>query len=366
MKEETEESNPEYYPSILKREFSPINPEEEKDKNNENNENNDSKIKIKISITEKWKEIMLTLKQKTGIDGIYIIIFLLLCVLLVYLGIFGTLITNMVGTLYPGFSTIKSIEKNKRKKEWLTYWVVYGCFIIFDMFSSIIMKIIPFYFVLKILFLIWMFLPGSNGCKLVYNSVIFKLFKSIENIVDFFFEETKDLSKQIIKETKNKGFEKMKQLSKGLKTFKGFGLGKKGDMSEAMKAVQELEKEKNENNQLYGKEFYSTLILPTNNEKKDEKSNNFEKVEPIKEEQDNKKENNRYNNVEQDDRDDDISTKLDEEHKRINDNIKGNKDNNVDKEKIPNDGDDNAIEFSDIVKDGNSNDNTLENKDNNE
>ena len=368
MKEEPLDTFNQNMPSILKGinpESSQFNQEEDKDNNNIDKENNNSKIKIKISISEKWKEIMSALKQKTGIDGIYIIIFLLICVFLVYLGIFGTLITNMVGTLYPGFSTIKSIQKNIRKKEWLTYWVVYGCFIIFDMFSKIIMKVIPFYFVLKILFLIWMFLPGSNGSNLVYNFVIFKLFKSIENIVDFFFEETKGISKQIIQETKNKGFEKMKLITKSLKTIKGLGLGKKGDMSEALKAARELEKEKNENNPLYGKEFYSALILPTKNEKKDEKSKNFEKIEPIKEENINKNEednniksNNNNNNIaeqKKDDSDDDnIDSKLDEELKKINERYKDNKDNN------------NDLEFSDEVKDGNDNRKKLENKDNNE
>ena len=120
--------------------------------------------KIKFSIVEKWKEIMNSIKEKTGIDGIYVTIFLSICVFFVYLGILGSLITSLVGTLYPGFSTIKAIQKNKNKKEWLTYWVVFGSFLIFDMFSNIIVKFIPFYFVMKILFLIWMFIPGSNGC----------------------------------------------------------------------------------------------------------------------------------------------------------------------------------------------------------
>ena len=209
------------------------------------------KIQIQYSIVDKWKEIMKAIKEKTGIDGIYVVLFLLVCVILVYLGIFGTLITNMVGTLYPGFSTIKTMEKNpSKKKEWLTYWVVFGFFIIVDMFSGIIMKIIPFYFVLKILFLIWMFLPGSSGCYLVYYYVILKLFKSIEDKVDFFFSESKKITNQVIKDTKKGGVEKMKQITKGFKTFKGSLLKKRGGgtMEDALKAAQELENEESEIN----------------------------------------------------------------------------------------------------------------------
>ena len=215
--------------------------------------------KYKISIVEKWKEIMKAIKEKTGIDGLYVILFLLVCVILVYLGIFGDLITNMVGTLYPGFCTIKAMEKKQNKKEWLTYWVIFGTFIIVDTFSNIIMKIVPFYFVLKILFLIWMFLPGSNGCKLVYNFLIFNLFKSIENYVDTFMDDTKYIAKEIYKEGKSVGIDKMQKMGKRIKVIQGSLLkGKFDNMEEARKAAEEIENEENNNkkNVLRGKNLH--------------------------------------------------------------------------------------------------------------
>jgi len=118
------------------------------------NSKNIDNPQIKFSPSDKWKEIMKSIKEKTGIDGIFVIMFLSLCVLLVYMGIFESLITSLVGTLYPGFSSIKAIQKNKDKKEWLTYWVIFGSFLIFDMFSTIIIKVVPYYLVLKTIFLI--------------------------------------------------------------------------------------------------------------------------------------------------------------------------------------------------------------------
>ena len=173
-----------------------------------------SKPQIKFSIKEKWKEIMNSIKAKTGIDGIYVIIFLSLCVLLVYFGIFESLITSLVGTLYPGFSTIKAIQKNKDKKDWLTYWVIFGSFLIFDMFSAIIIKVVPYYFVLKILFLIWMFIPGSNGCHIVYDFLISKVMKPIEQIIDIFFEEYKDMKEEIVEGAKKSGVKIIKNIKK--------------------------------------------------------------------------------------------------------------------------------------------------------
>ena len=114
MKEEESETLDQTKTNPIEEQLSEAAQEEN---SNNLNQENDNKIKIKFSIADKWKEIMKAIKDKTGIDGIYVILFLLLCVILVYLGIFDSLITNLVATIYPGFSTIKSIEKKNGRKE---------------------------------------------------------------------------------------------------------------------------------------------------------------------------------------------------------------------------------------------------------
>ena len=183
--------------------------------------------KIKFSLVDKWKEIMKSIKEKTGIDGIYVIIFLFLCVLLVYFGIFESLITSLVGTIYPGFCTIKAIQKNQNKKDWLTYWVIFGSFLIFDMFSGIIMKFIPYYFVLKILFLIWMFIPGSNGCRIVYDFLISKVMEYIEQFISIFSEEYEEAKGEILKGAVKKFDNAFKKIDKIKEMMKVRNLNKK-------------------------------------------------------------------------------------------------------------------------------------------
>ena len=130
-----------------------------------------------ISLLEKWDNQMNLIQEKTGIKGTFVIWGLILDVIFVYFNIFDSIITNLVGTVYPAFWTIKSLEQNliEEQKKWLTYWVVFGSFIIVDMGSPVIVKFIPFYFVLKILFLMWLFMPGSNGCTIVYYLVVKKM-----------------------------------------------------------------------------------------------------------------------------------------------------------------------------------------------
>ena len=156
-----------------------------------------------ISLVAKFKERMNEIEQKTGIKGYIVVIFLIISVFLVYLNIFDTVITNLIGTLYPAFWTIKSIEEGnlEEEKHWLTYWAVFGFFIIIDMFNPIISKALPFYFILKIFFLILMFIPGLGFCnfiyKFIYTYFLIKyqyIFQELEEKFDedkFAFEEPK-------------------------------------------------------------------------------------------------------------------------------------------------------------------------------
>ena len=153
----------------------------------ENNKNNQAEQPPKkISLKEKWNQQMELIYQKTGIKGIYVVIGLIISVILVWLNIFDSVITNFVGTFYPSMATISSIYKNdlKEQKDWLTYWTVFSCFVLLDMFSPIIIKIVPFYLVIKIILLIWLFMPGSNGRTLIYAIIVRRILGKYEEKVD--------------------------------------------------------------------------------------------------------------------------------------------------------------------------------------
>ena len=187
----------------------------------------------KISLIEKWNNQMALIKEKTGIRGIYVVIALILSVFFVYLNVFDTIITNLVGTLYPAFWTIKSIETNnlKDQKNWLTYWAVFGFFILVDMFSPIIIKFIPFYFVFKIIFLIWLFMPGSSGCTIIYNLVVKKILRKYEDELDNAVNKIKVVINENNIEQEKKNNKKLNKLK-----FNG-----EMSMAEAVKYAKEIE-----------------------------------------------------------------------------------------------------------------------------
>ena len=197
--------------------------------------------KKKISLYEKWQNQMILIQEKTGVKGIYVVILLVICVFLVYLNIFDTVITNLLGTLYPAFWTIKSIENDdlEEQKSWLTYWAVFGSFVLIDMFSPVIVKIIPFYFVFKIVFLIMLFMPGSKVGPFIYGILVKKILGKYEDKIDNAFDQMDEILKHNNNDSNDNSSIKAKKLK--LKNLKNM------DIADAVKYAKEIdEKEKEE------------------------------------------------------------------------------------------------------------------------
>ena len=104
----------------------------------------------------------------------------------VVFGIGSSILTTLIGVAYPAFMSFVALESDGEDddKQWLTYWVVFGVFSILDQFAGIILALIPFYYVLKVALLIWMFHPASHGAITLYNNFILPLFKQYEKDID--------------------------------------------------------------------------------------------------------------------------------------------------------------------------------------
>jgi receptor expression-enhancing protein 5/6 len=114
-----------------------------------------------------WEE-----KTKVNVEYLFVGLALILAALL-FAGVGGSLITNLVGFLYPVVCSVKAIESKETDDDtqWLTYWVVYSLFNIFDSFAGIILYWIPFFYPLKLAFLLWCMLPQYK----VYLSLLYYL-----------------------------------------------------------------------------------------------------------------------------------------------------------------------------------------------
>ena len=97
-------------------------------------------------------------------------------------GIGQTYITNLLGVAYPAFMSFIALESNgvDDDKQWLTYWVCFGAFNIVDQFAGIILQFIPFYYFLKLGFLVYLFHPSTLGATTVYNNFILPYMREYE------------------------------------------------------------------------------------------------------------------------------------------------------------------------------------------
>lgn len=144
-------------------------------------------IRAKITKVPALKEYVLLIEDKTKINIEYFVVgavaILALCI---FSGFCASPITNIVGFAYPAYSSIAAIESKDKQDDthWLTYWVVFAFFCVVENFADYILYWIPFYYAVKISFLVWCMLPKYQGAKIVYNMLIKPAFLKHENAID--------------------------------------------------------------------------------------------------------------------------------------------------------------------------------------
>lgn len=139
-----------------------------------------------MSILDKIREQTDLIGKKAGINGKVIYFGLLIALGFIFIGVFEEYITMTIGVLLPAHFSLKALATDEKgdDKQWLTYWTVFSLFLIFELFFKFLLSYIPFYFFLKMAFLIWLFLPIFQGASVVYDNFLSKFFKSIESEIE--------------------------------------------------------------------------------------------------------------------------------------------------------------------------------------
>jgi len=142
------------------------------------------------------------MSDKTGVPVRSLLQYALVAsVMFVMFGVGQVYLTNLIGVAYPAFMSFIALESNEADddKQWLTYWVCFGAFNIVDQFAGIILQFIPFYYFLKVGFLVYLFHPSTLGATSVYNTVLLPHIKAYESRIA---EVEREIQKQF-----NKGAE---------------------------------------------------------------------------------------------------------------------------------------------------------------
>mmetsp|Transcript_23823 Transcript_23823/g.24810 ORF Transcript_23823/g.24810 Transcript_23823/m.24810 type:complete len:168 (-) Transcript_23823:85-588(-) len=127
-----------------------------------------------------------TIKEKTGISPIILIAGVLGALTVVFLGHSEKYVTNLTGILFPAYMSMKAIESvdEDDDKQWCTYWVVFFLFELVELYFGYILHLLPFYFLIKLIFLVWLFFPSTSGATFIYEKILSKFFSKIEKDID--------------------------------------------------------------------------------------------------------------------------------------------------------------------------------------
>lgn len=124
---------------------------------------------------------------------------LVLCVAFLLYGVGGQAVCTMIGIAWPAFESFKVVEEFANIKDpdssalfkqaaamqfWLSYWIVCGVIATAECMSFYLLVMIPFYYPLKALALLYMFLPQTRGANRVYNWFVLPYLKRHQATID--------------------------------------------------------------------------------------------------------------------------------------------------------------------------------------
>lgn len=147
------------------------------------------------------------IREKTKINPFIVLAGLLGALVAVFYGHYQENISLLVGTVFPMYMSVIAIESPDKEddKHWCTYWVVYFSFTFVENYANLALHLIPFYFFIKLAFLVWLFFPSTNGANLIYNYLLVHFWSKYESNIDSVINE----GKQMYENAKDKVKKKM-------------------------------------------------------------------------------------------------------------------------------------------------------------
>ncbi|KAG0227456.1 hypothetical protein BGW41_003815 [Actinomortierella wolfii] len=100
--------------------------------------------------------------------------------------IVSRVVCYVAGYLYPAYASYKAIKSRNsaRLQAWLMYWTVLGMYTMVEYVADMVVFWLPFYYDIKILFILWMMLPQTQGSLYIYQVFVEPYLASHEQDID--------------------------------------------------------------------------------------------------------------------------------------------------------------------------------------
>lgn len=98
-------------------------------------------------------------------------------------------------TVYPIYASFKAVQSRDADddKQWLTYWVTYGIVHTLEALFEVIINWIPLYQEIKLLVVIWMIAPQTNGALMLYERYIKHFLVKYASRIDPYFARAEEM-----------------------------------------------------------------------------------------------------------------------------------------------------------------------------
>ncbi|XP_016160954.1 PREDICTED: receptor expression-enhancing protein 4 isoform X2 [Ficedula albicollis] len=96
--------------------------------------------------------------------------------------------------LYPAYASYKAVKtKNIREYvRWMMYWIVFSLFMATETFTDLLISWFPFYYEVKMAFVIWLLSPYTRGASLLYRRFVHPTLARKEKDIDAFLVRARE------------------------------------------------------------------------------------------------------------------------------------------------------------------------------
>ncbi|CAH1990413.1 unnamed protein product [Acanthoscelides obtectus] len=121
--------------------------------------------------------------------------------------IISRLVILLFGTLYPAYASYKAVRTKGGREyvKWMMYWIVFALFTCIETFTDIFLSWFPFYYEIKIIFVIWLLSPATKGSSILYRKFVHPMLSSKEQEIDEYISKAKEQSYKQVLDLGSKG-----------------------------------------------------------------------------------------------------------------------------------------------------------------
>ncbi|CAI9170999.1 unnamed protein product [Rangifer tarandus platyrhynchus] len=110
------------------------------------------------------------------------------------------LVVLLFGMLYPAYASYKAVKtKNIREYvRWMMYWIVFALFMAVETFTDVFISWFPFYYEIKMAFVLWLLSPYTRGASMLYRKFVHPSLSRHEKEIDTYIVQAKERSYETV------------------------------------------------------------------------------------------------------------------------------------------------------------------------